>query len=81
MSTADYMMDAITRFRKVLDKHDMHMKLFCQHAVQVEGWLKGELLRFLDAEKTSRELDDYWPECTLKPRTAGRRRRIETLTA
>jgi len=77
MSTLDYMMDVVTRFRMVLDAHDRHMKLFDLHAIQVEGWLKGELLHFFDAEKTNGKLHNYWVESPPESRTAPGRKRID----
>jgi len=43
--------DLVLSFKKVLDDHDAHLKSFCDHGVQVEGWLKGELLGFLEQQK------------------------------
>lgn len=77
MSAIDYMMDVVTRFRTVLDTHDIHMKLFDQHAVQVEGWLKGELLHFFHIEKADGRLRDYWSESWPKSETAPSRKRID----
>ena len=77
MSTIGYMMDVVTRLRTVLDAHETHMKLFDQHAVQVEGWLKGELLHFFDIEKADGRLRDYWPESPPESRTASSRERID----
>ena len=77
MSTMDYMMDAVARFRMVLDAHDIHMKLFDLHAIQVEGWLKGELLPFFDAEKTNGKLRNYWPESPPESQTDPGRKRID----
>ena len=56
MSTETYVKDIVTRFRKILDAHDKHLECFCHYGVQVEGWLKGELLYFLDSEKTDGRL-------------------------
>jgi hypothetical protein len=38
------------------------MELFDVHTVQVEGWLKGELLYFLDLEKQKKLIDNYFTE-------------------
>ena len=59
MSTADFLQRTVTQFRAVLDEHDKHMKCFDEHAVQVEGWLKGELLPFFDREVGERRLVDF----------------------
>ena len=69
MRTIDYMMDVVTRFRMVLDAHSEHMKLFDRHAIQVEGWLKGEVLHFFEAERTNGKLHNYWVECTPETKT------------
>ncbi len=59
MNTVDYLQSIVTRFRVILDAHDRHLKCFDQHAVQVESWLKGELLPFFDREKTDGRLVDF----------------------
>ena len=59
MNPINYVQDMVTRFRAVLNAHDSQLKCFCHYGVQVEGWLKGELLYFLDAEKTSGRLVDF----------------------
>ena len=51
MSTVKYIQDMVTRFRVILDAHDKHLECFCRYGVQVEGWLKGELLNFLMSRK------------------------------
>ncbi len=38
-------------FKQVLDAHETNLKSFCAHGVQVEAWLKGEFLSFLDQQK------------------------------
>lgn len=43
--------DLVTSFKQVLDAHECHLKSFCNHGVQVEGWLKGELLGFLEQQQ------------------------------
>ncbi len=78
MSTMDYMMDVVARFRMVLDAHDIHMQLFDLHAIQVEAWLKGELLPFFEAEKTNGKLHDYWLECTPESKTDPGRKKSTT---
>jgi hypothetical protein len=59
MNTANYMLDIITRFRVILDAHTKHSKCFDQYAIQVEYWLKGELLPFFDSEKNTGKLVDF----------------------
>jgi len=41
----------VLRFRKIMEAHQRHLERFCAYGVQLEGWLKGELLCFLDEEK------------------------------
>jgi hypothetical protein len=77
MSTLDYMMDVVARLRMVLDAHDRHMRLFDLHAIQVEGWLKGELLHFFDAEKTNGKLHNYWSESPPEYQTGPSQKRID----
>jgi len=64
MSTVNYLQSVVTHFRVILDQHDKHMKCFDEHAVQVEGWLKGELLPFFDSEVGNRRLVDFHTEVT-----------------
>ena len=46
----------ITHFRHDLDKNVEKLKCFYSFSVQVEGWLKGEFLYFLDKEKRANRL-------------------------
>jgi len=56
MDTTEYIRDLVTRFRKVLDERSKQLECFCRYGVQVEGWLKGELLFFFDSEKAAGRL-------------------------
>lgn len=47
----DHFKDLIVRFKGVLDSREKTLNCFCKYEVQLEGWLKGELLCFLDNEK------------------------------
>jgi len=62
MSTTDYMKDVVRRFSKTIDEHNTHMRLFADYHVQVESWLKGELLNFFEGEKNDGKLKCYRPE-------------------
>lgn len=62
MSTVNYLQSIVTRFRVILDTHNKHMECFDEHAVQVEGWLKGELLPFLNCEMADGRLVDFKTE-------------------
>lgn len=43
--------DLVARFKQGFEAHEGHLKSFCNHGVQLEGWLKGEFLSFLDQQK------------------------------
>jgi len=71
MSMANYVQDMVTRFKAILDAHDKHLECFCHYGVQVEDWLKGELLCFLDEEKTVGRIVNFDREVQLD---AGRKK-------
>lgn len=56
MSAENYVKNMVIRFRETLDAHEKHLECFYHYGVQVEGWLKGELLNFFDREKTDGRL-------------------------
>ena len=47
----NWVRDLVISFRQILDAHESHLKSFCSHGVQVEGWLKGEFLGFLEQQE------------------------------
>ncbi|GAI70881.1 unnamed protein product, partial [marine sediment metagenome] len=47
------------RFKEILNSKKETLNCFCKYGVQVEGWLKGELLCFLDNEKATRRLAEF----------------------
>jgi hypothetical protein len=51
MALEDHLKDLVIRFKEVLDSNERILNCFCKYGVQMEGWLKGELLYFLDNEK------------------------------
>lgn len=51
--------DIVLRFKQVLDEHEEQLRCFCTYGVQLEGWLKGELLFFLDHEKAARKIAHF----------------------
>ena len=53
MVLEDDLKDLVVRFKEVLDSKEGHLNCFCKYGVQLEGWLKGELLYFLDNEKSA----------------------------
>ena len=71
MITTNYVLDAIKRFRVILDAHIKHLECFDQYAIQVEGWLKGEIVHFFDSEKLVRKLDEF--ETEVKCGSGGKR--------
>ena len=83
MSTVNYIQEMVTRFRAILDAHDKHLECFCRYGVQVEGWLKGELLYFLDSEKAAGRLVDFEREalCGIGKKKVDLRLEIITSTA
>ncbi len=44
-------LDPVLAFCSALETREVQLRSFCRHGVQVEGWLKGELLGFLDERK------------------------------
>lgn len=53
LSDEEFVKRFIYRLRKHLDEHVDKLLCFCREGVQVEGWLKGELLYFLDSDGKS----------------------------
>lgn len=62
VNSIDYVLDGITRFRSTLDAHTKQFECFDKHAIQVEGWLKGEIVLFFDNEKTGKKLGEFETE-------------------
>lgn len=62
MTARDYLLGTISQFRSTLDQHIMHLKCFDEYAIQVEGWLKGELVHLFDSEKRAGRLADFQTE-------------------
>jgi len=77
VSTLDYMMDVVARFRMILDGHTIHMQLFDLHAIQVEGWLKGELLPFFHTDKNNGRLQNCLSESCSEFKTGPSLKRID----
>ena len=59
MGSETQMVELVRRFQEALDARRDILECFCNHGVQLEGWLKGELLYFLDAEKAGGRLYDF----------------------
>jgi len=51
MALEDHLKGLVIRFKEVLDSKESILNCFCKYGVQLEGWLKGELVYFLDNEK------------------------------
>ncbi len=69
--------DLVYRFSEVLNPRRSILECFCRYGVQIEGWLKGELLHFLDTEKASGSLYEFDRETAFDE---GRRKIDITLT-
>ena len=65
MTLEDQLRESVFRFKENLDAHEELLKCFCQHGVQLEGWLKGELLYFLHNEKSMGKIVDFDREVSL----------------
>lgn len=59
MNAETYVKDIVIRFKEVLDAHNKHLECFAHYGVQLEGWLKGELLCFLDNEKARKTIANF----------------------
>jgi len=59
MNAENHVKDIVIRFKEVLDAHNKHLECFVDYGVQLEGWLKGELLYFLDNEKASKRIANF----------------------
>ena len=68
MDTKTHMVELIARLKIRMDARRDTMVSFSKYGVQVEGWLKGELLSFLDTEKAEGKLLDFDREVTVQRR-------------
>lgn len=66
MLVEEALRDLILRFKKSLDLREAAMNCFCKYGVQLEGWLKGELLSFLDQEKSLGNIVSFDREVLVK---------------
>jgi len=71
MAPEDRLKDLIIRFKEVLDSNEGRLNCFCKYGVQLEGWLKGEVLYFLDNEKSAGRIADFYREV---PTGVGRKK-------
>jgi len=65
MMPEDHLKDLIVRFKEILNSKTGLLDCFCKYGVQLEGWLKGELLCFLDNEKATGKLASLDREVSL----------------
>ena len=59
MNNHSQMLEIVNGFKKVLELRKNVLQCLCNYGVQTEGWLKAELLCFLDTQKTSGDLRDF----------------------
>ena len=71
LDSESQMIDLVRRFQETLDARRDILECFCNYGVQVEGWLKGEFLYFLDAEKARGRL--YYVDREVSFGQGGRR--------
>jgi len=71
VSSDSQIMDLVSNFRNVMEAHNEHLKCFCAYGVQLEGWLKGELMHFLDQQKSMTNIVDFDRE---EPAGKGRKK-------
>lgn len=67
MLLEDYLKDLIVRFRGISDSQEQRLRCFHRYEVQVEGWLKGELLYFLHEEKGAGRIMHFDREVSVGP--------------
>lgn len=59
MNIDEHIIALVRRFGEVLDGDLGRLRCFHVYGVQIEGWLKGELLYFLDSEKERGTVADF----------------------
>ena len=59
MNNHSQMLEIVNGFKKVLELRKNVLQCLCNYGVQTEGWLKAELLYFLETQKTSGDLRDF----------------------
>ena len=65
------LLELVIGFRQVMEKRAEYLKCFQSHGVQLEGWLKGELLHFLDDYQITGKISRFDRE---EPAGKGRRK-------
>lgn len=71
MSSGSQIVDLVSSFRNAMEAHEEHLKCFCAHGVQLEGWLKGEFIHFLDQHKSMAKIVSFDRE---EPAGKGRKK-------
>jgi hypothetical protein len=59
MNSKNELQNIIHHFRTIMDSHQKHLINFCDQGVQLEGWLQGEFLCFLDDQKEIRRIVNF----------------------
>ena len=59
MGSETQMIELVERFQEALDARRDILECFCTYGLQLEGWLKGELHYFLEAERAGGRLYDF----------------------
>ncbi|OGO20682.1 MAG: hypothetical protein A2Z15_05290 [Chloroflexi bacterium RBG_16_50_11] len=70
LNVINHIINLVNCFRKVLELHNEHLDCFYRYS-QVEGWLKGELLPFLEEKKNAGTIINFDTE--VRPNTSGQR--------
>ena len=65
MHNENFMREFVRRLRKYFDMRQAILECFCKHGVQVEGWVKGEMLYFLDSGAVNSRLIKFDREVSI----------------
>ena len=79
MTIENSLLQLVSDFRNNLDTHKEQFKCFCDKGVQVEGWLKGEMLFFLTNEVKKKVIEDFDREVWIKDEILQGRRNVVDL--
>ena len=71
MSIDSNILGLVSNLRSVMEAHSSHLECFCAHGVQLEGWLKGELIHFFDQQRLMTSIVSFNRE---EPAGKGRRK-------
>jgi hypothetical protein len=72
MNIDNTLLQLVSDFRSTLDNHLEQLKCFCNRGVQVEGWLKGEMLFFLGEEVKRSVIEDFDREVRINDKNGKR---------